>query len=78
MDRRQRVENEITHFFKQNFGIELEDSPQVLDNYLYLEFWHRGKEIKIRAAYPIDVENFLRMGTYAREHFVMKEVLKII
>lgn len=78
MDRRQRVADEIAHFFMQNFDIELEDSPQVLNEYLYLEFWHRDKQIKVRAAYPVDVENFLRIGAYAREHFVMKEVLKII
>ena len=78
MDRRQRVKDEITRFFMQNFDIELQDSPQVLNEYLYLEFWHRGKQIKVRAEYPIDVENFLRIGVYAREYFVMKEVLKII
>lgn len=78
MERRQRVADEIAQFFMQNFDIELQDSPQVLNEYLYLEFWHRGKQIKVRAAYPIDVENFLRIGVYAREHFVMKEVLKII
>lgn len=78
MDRRQRVADEIAHFFRRNFDIELEDSPQILDKYLYLEFWHRDKQIKVRATYPVDAENFLRIGAYARELFVMKEVLKII
>lgn len=78
MERRQRVADEIARFFMWNFEIELEDSPRVLDDYLYLEFWHGDKQFVVRAAYPIDVENFLRIGVYAREYFVMKEVLKII
>ena len=75
MGMEQRVADEIAHFFMFNFDIELEDSPQILDNYLYLEFWFNGKQIKIRMPYSISKDSFLRQGTLAREHILMKEVI---
>ena len=71
----QRVADEIARFFMFNFDIELEDSPQILDEYLYLEFWFNGRQIKIRMPYSISKDFFLKQGTLAREYILMKEVI---
>ena len=70
-----QVTEEIRYFFYFEFDIELEDSPQILDDYLYLEFWHAGRQTKIRIPYTEDVDTFLEMDMYDREYFIMREVL---
>ena len=75
MDKRQKIANEIAHFFMWEFDVALDDSPQILDDYLYIEFWHVGRQTKIRIPYTKDVGTFLEMDMYDREYFIMREVL---
>lgn len=70
-----QVVEEIRYFFYFEFDIELDDSPQILEEYLYLEFWTRGRQFKIRIKYYEDMENFLYLDQYDREHIVMKAVM---
>ena len=75
MDKKQRITEEIRYFFYFEFDVALDDSPQILDDYLYLEFWHKGRQTKIRIPYTEDVDTFLKMNMYDREYFIMREVL---
>ena len=75
MDKKQRITEEIRYFFYFEFDVALDDSPQILDDYLYLEFWHAGRQTKIRIPYIKDVDTFLEMDIYYREYFIMREVL---
>lgn len=70
-----QVTEEIRYFFYFEFGIELEDSPQILDEYLYLEFWARGREFKFRIDYYEDLHNFLYLDRYDREYIIMKAIM---
>lgn len=70
-----QVTEEIRYFFYFKFDIELEDSPQILDDYLYLEFWARGREYKIRMRYEKDLKNFLYLDIYDREYIIMEAVM---
>lgn len=70
-----QVVEEIRYFFYFEFDIELDDSPQILKEYLYLEFWTRGRQFKIRIKYDEDMENFLYLDQYSREYIIMKAVM---
>ena len=67
------VEEEIKDYFKECLGIQLEDSPQVLEEYLYLEFedLSYGSEVKFRLQYLYDRKHFLSMGKGDRMLFIL-------
>lgn len=49
----QDTEDLIKFYFDEKFGINLEDSPQILEEYIYIEFWddNRGRDRKFRIPY---------------------------
>lgn len=49
----QDTEDLIKFYFDEKFGINLEDSPQILEEYVYIEFWddNRGRDRKFRIPY---------------------------
>ena len=71
------VKKEIKDYFQNCLNIELEDSPQILENYLYLEFEDAssGSEIKFRLSYPYDKKHFLSMGKKDRILFILSDFI---
>ena len=70
------TKDSINDFFLWRFNKELSDSPQILKNYLYLEFWARDREWKFRIPYPMeDLDEFLKMNAVTREHYIMRHIL---
>lgn len=51
----------IREWFLYEFGIELEDSPQILDDYLYLEFESGNSGTKKYRLHFNDREEFLNL-----------------
>jgi len=74
-----QVRNEISRYFLKTFNIELEDSPQILDEYLYLEYSNSNGDVKLRIPYDNGCrECFLDMDHDHRIFWVMSMVLKEI
>lgn len=77
MKNENKVKKEIKDFFKEILFIELDDSPQFLDNYLYLEFWDKNNiQHKFRIPYPKDKKHFLSWTEYNRSLFIALVILK--
>ena len=70
------LELDIKQYFKRNFNLELQDSPQVLNNYLYLEFWLFSRQIKLRLYYPLDREDFMNWTAGNRFNWIEHEMIK--
>ena len=72
-----KIKEELKDAFKLAMGIVLIDSPQILEDYLYLEFEDRsGKEIKLRISYPNSLDAFLRMKKKDRLLFISVCVIR--
>lgn len=72
------IKQEIKQYFKVAMKIELEDSPQILDDYLYIEFYnHRMGDMKFRIPYPVDKEAFLEMNKSDRMLFVLTAIMRV-
>ena len=78
MNRDRQLELEIKEFFSEVLNIELEDSPQILDTYLYLEFddYCNGGEIKFRLPYPQGRQHFLEMDIHDKMIFIVFAFMK--
>lgn len=65
----------LTKLF-DNMGIELQDSPQVLTEYIYIEFSdHNGNDRKFRIHYPLGVERFFAAPIQEIGMFVLKHIV---
>ena len=72
-----KVKKEIREYFKIAMKIELEDSPQILDDYLYIEFDNYAiSDMKFRIPYPIDKEAFLEMNKADRMLFILTAIMR--
>lgn len=71
-----QIKEKIRWFFYFGLDIKLDDSPQILTEYLYIEFWGNKKQQKFRIPYPIGGKDiFLKMSDTAREHYIMRHIL---
>jgi len=77
MNKNDKVIKQIRKYFKKTLGIVLEDSPQILNKYLYLEFEDRnGIEQKIRIPYGKQgLIGFLKMSKKERFLFIMEQII---
>lgn len=79
MENREKiVKNELFEYFLDAFDIELEDSPQILDSYLYIQYWGLDGDVKLRIPYPVDKEHFLFMNETQRNYWVNTQILSRI
>ena len=79
MENREKiVKNELFEYFLDAFDIELEDSPQILDSYLYIQYWGLDGDVKLRIPYPVDKEHFLFMNGTQRNNWVNTQILSKI
>ena len=77
MNREERLKQEIKEYFKIAIKVELEDSPQILDDYLYLEFEDKiGNEVKFRMDYPLDKKHFMDMQKGDRMLFILTNFMR--
>lgn len=71
------LKEEIKDFFQKALNIELVDSPQILEKYLYLEFEDQtGGERKFRISYPIDLPHFIMMEKGDRMLFILTAIVR--
>lgn len=74
------LELDIEQYLLRNFGVKVSDCVQVLKKYLYIEFYHRGRQTKLRLYYPVDREDFMGWSAGNRfnwiEHQILKQVLR--
>lgn len=73
-----KIQDEIHDYFYEAFDVFLDDSPQILKDYLYLEYWSRERQHKHRIPYPVDREHFFMMDIAARTNWINEQVLKRI
>lgn len=72
-----KLEKEIKEYFKNAMNIELEDSPQILDDYLYIEFDNDSiGGTKFRISYPLDKKHFLDMNKADRMLFILTAIMR--
>ncbi len=61
---KQLVYTDIFINFQHLYGILLQDSPQLLDDYIYIEFEDaNGNDLKFRIPYPHDKYDFIMNTT---------------
>lgn len=71
------LENAIKEYFDVRLGIMLEDSPQILNEYIYLEFEDRqGNNRKIRARYKQTSISFLSASFDSQIRFLLEEIVR--
>lgn len=73
-----RVKEELINDFDEGFDIQFTDSPQILEEYLYLEYRGLNGDVKLRIPYAKDREHFLNMYTFDRHQWVVFQILKRI
>lgn len=79
MENREKiVKNEIFEYFLDTFDIELEDSPQILGSYLYIQYWALDRDVKLRIPYPVNKGHFLSMSETQRNNWVNTQILSRI
>ena len=62
ISKEEEIKDFIREWFMSQFGIELEDSPQILDNYLYLEFESGNSGTKKYRLYFTNRTDFLNLN----------------
>jgi len=78
MTKEKQIEKEIYNFFKEALKIELEDSPQILNDYIYFEFEGRdGGDVKFRLYYPETKELFVEMNKTKRMFFILSCFVRV-
>lgn len=71
------LENAIKEYFDVRLGIELEDSPQINQEYVYLEFEDRlGNDRKIRARYTNTYAGFLLLPFDEQIKFLLEQIVR--
>lgn len=72
------VERQIRHFFLDEYDVKLEDSPQIVSDYLYLEFdtIELGeRKLRIKFDENMSHDMFMRCNKYERENWLCRKVL---
>ena len=73
-----KIEKEIKDCFKNDTGIALENSPQILDDYLYIEFDNDlVGAVKYRIPYPLDKNHFVNMDKAERVLFILTMMVRM-
>lgn len=71
------LENAIKEYFDVRLGIELEDSPQINQEYVYLEFEDRlGNDRKIRVRYTNTYAGFLLLPFDEQIKFLLEQIVR--
>ena len=71
------LENAIKEYFDVRLGIELEDSPQINQEYVYLEFEDRlGNDRKLRARYTNTYAGFLLLPFNEQIKFLLEQIVR--
>ena len=71
------LENAIQEYFDIRLGIQLEDSPQINEEYVYLEFEDRqGNDRKIRARYTNTFVGFLSAPFDSQIKFLLEKIVQ--
>lgn len=74
------LEEEIEEYLAESLRLEIGDAVQLLNNYIYIEFWdRRGHEWKCRIKYPIDAPNFAAFYMMPQDKqriFILEEIIK--
>lgn len=78
MERRFDIEEEIRDYFSEAYEISLNDSPQILNDYLYIEYWGLDRDVKLRIPYPVNKEHFIKMNSVDRNVWISLQVLNAI
>jgi len=72
------IKREIKDYFASQFLVELVDSPQILDEYFYLEFDGAKGDVKMRLPYETNKEDFLAMSSEDRFNWINREALDFL
>jgi len=75
----QDVEDLIKFYFDERLGINLEDSPQILEEYVYIEFWddNRGRDRKFRIPYiKFTQDEFLTFEFEKQIKFILEGIVQ--
>lgn len=75
----QDTEDLIKFYFDEKFGINLEDSPQILKEYVYIEFWddNRGRDRKFRIPYiKFTQDEFLTFEFEKQIKFILEGIIQ--
>ena len=72
------IKEELTNYLEEGFDIELTDSPQILEEDLYLQYWGLDCDVKLRIPYAVDRKHFLNMHTFDRHQWIIFQILRRI
>ena len=77
ISKEEEVKEFIHEWFISQFGIELEDSPQILDTYLYLEFESGNYGTRKYRLYFMNKTDFLNLSQSDMKLWILESIFQM-